>query len=117
MYFKGHKEKSTDSNFNTLWAIGILRFSPFQLALRQTLTLFWCVYVCVREKENKLMVSASWGRKVIVLYGSFFLLTIQEMSTLITLKKSKHIRSTISMQAGPGYTCLARAPIFNEQSQ
>lgn len=63
------------------------------------------------------MVSASWGRKVIVLYGSFFLLTIQEMSTLITLKKSKHIRSTISMQAGLGYTCLARAPIFNEQSQ
>lgn len=48
------------------------------------------MYVCVREKENKLMVSASLGRKVIVLYGNFFLSTIQEMSTLITLKKSKH---------------------------
>ena len=40
------------------------------------------------------MVSASLGRKVIVLYGSFFLLTIQEMSTLITLKKSK--RATLA---------------------
>lgn len=62
------------------------------------------------------MVSVSLGRKVIALYGSFFLLTIQEMSTLITLKKSKQYVAQYPCRH-LGYTCLAHAPIFNEQSQ